>query len=463
MNQIETQGPRVAAAPGRPAARRHRRAWPLTFTFLGVATVGWTGVRPVTWFNLSDGFFLAALGLVVVKTLQGSRRGIAPRSVRRGSPLLLQAAVVLLAASALSSFVSWNPGASIGQTVRLAYLTLVWFWALRTVCPDIASFVYLIRGWKLMVLLTALSAFVGQILGGERYVQNGNRLVGFAEHPNALGAAISVGLPIVLFVVPSSQGGHDPGTGRLTRYGLVAVGSVALMLSGSISSALAAGAGVAATAGCLAVTAKRRTGVSGNRDIRLGPLLVALVGLLGLAVILSTSNPVAERLSEVNQEGTVANRGSVDTRAELNAHVLGNFDHRLFVGVGLDEESARRDLPADIPDELGIHNFYLALLQEAGLLAVLAVVTINLHAVYQAMVLATRLRSPLLRTTAAAMVGALVAANVGAQFQPIGFVRYYWLPIGMIACLWTLIRTYGLDARPETAETVPGHRSRADW
>jgi hypothetical protein len=459
MSETDARGSVPLAADerhlGPPAPRRPRRTWPLRLTFLGVATLGWSGVRPVTWFNLSDGFFLAAIGLILFKTLQGSHRGIAPRSVRRSPPLLLQGALVLLAASAVSSFVSWNPGASIGETLRLAYLTLIWFWALRTVCPDFSSFLYLVKGWKVMVLLTAGSAFVGEIVGGERFVQNENRLVGLAEHPNALGAAISVGLPIVLFVVPPVPPGPARKRAQLLRYGLAAAGGVALLQSGSVSSAVAAVAGVGAAAGCDVVTASRRTVPGGTRDqLPLGPLVLAFVGFVGLAFVASTSNPVGQRLTELGQENSIANRASIDTREELNAFVLENFDDRLIVGVGLDEDSALRDLPSEIPEGLGIHNFYLALLHEAGLIAVIAVVAINLYAAYQAIVLASRLRNHLLRMTAVAMMGSLVAANVGAQFQPIGFVRYYWLPIGMITCLWALARTHSLAADPSTRPSV---------
>jgi hypothetical protein len=442
-------------------ALRSRRVdrWsvPLTLCFLGMATLGWTAVRPVSWFNLSDGFFLVAAGIVLFRLLEGRRAGLAPGPVRRSPPLTLQLSVVLLVAGALSSMSSWVPGESLAQLVRLGYLTIFWFWTLRAVCPGFDALMVLIKGWKLMVVLTALSGFYGQLAGGS-YISPGNRQVGFAEHPNALGGAIAVGLPIVLFIPTTRLNALRTTRREKTVLAITAVmGFTTLLQSGSVSSAIAAACGLVAAGVCYLVAARspRRRAAQGRGtgQVRLAPLVVAFVAVLGIGFVFSTNSPVAARVTEIDQEGSRANRGSLDVRQQLNRYAINNIDERLLMGVGLDDDSSRRDLPETVDRRLAIHNLYLRTIHESGLLGMLALLGLNLFAAYQALILAVRLRDRTLANTAIALVGALVAANVTAQFQPIGFVRFYWLPIGIITCLWSLARYYGLGG-PGRAETA---------
>ena len=183
-----------APAEGRPAAtgdlqaagKATERGLALSVAWVGLTTLGLISVR-VGQFALSDGIFLVVVAIVVAQLLSGSRNGLAPARSRRSSQLVLAGSVILLTAGTLSSFGSWDPTTSLLIAVRVAYLTLVWFWILRAVTPTRSALDTLLRGWRTGVLIVATAAVLDQI--GLISISADNtegRQTAFSGHPNDL-------------------------------------------------------------------------------------------------------------------------------------------------------------------------------------------------------------------------------------------------------------------------------------
>ena len=99
----------------------------------------------------------------------------------------------------------------------------------------------------------------------------------------------------------------------------------------------------------------------------------------------------------------------------------------------------------------GVHNMYLKVLFEAGLPALIGVLVIQLATFRCAFRLVIHSRDTALYPVAVGLTGAAAGACFFALFGPILFQRYFWLPIGMIWCLWALRRE---ELRRQSAAAV---------
>jgi O-antigen ligase len=440
----------AAGGPGAGSPRRPRRRawwrrlssgdWAIDITCLSVVAMGFNRWR-VADYPLSDFVFMLAAGIIAVRLLTGRTRTLAPADARRSSPLIFIGALTMLTAGTLSSFGAWNAAGSIGVVFRLAWLTLIWFWILRTIATDRAVFDRLLGAWRIALLFNAVIAAVTELGLANFTVDNAeNRQTAFFSHPNDFAGFLVVGVPLILLGVPRSEGrrrGRDV-VRRLAEIGLLVF---ALATTGSMSAALGGAAGLLAALAAMAVTRGRQ-----RRRRRQQPLVVMLgVAVVGIGVVmLSVSDlPIVSRITQLSEGGSGVN-ASVASREERNTYVLTRADEYLLVGIGLDAQNTHKLEAAGAAAEglpgSGVHNMHLKILLEAGLPALIGLWIILGVTLRQLWRLMLHTRNDPLHTTAVALFGSVVAVNVFALFQPTLFHRYYWFTIAMTGALWSLRR-----------------------
>ena len=436
---------------GEPAAPRpeSRRVPPvLVLGWLGIATIGLNTLR-LGGFAISDGIFFLLGGVLIFKLLVGHESGLAPPRMRQASHLVLLGSILLLTAGVLSSFGSWDAEESLLIVARLAYVTLVWFWMLRTIVPTRRALDVLLSGWRWGVIAISVVALLGQIGVLNVSQQNAeNRQTAFSGHPNDLAGYLAVGLPILLMNLPRHPE-HSRRRRTLGRMAALALAVYGISTTGSMTAFLAGGVAVVST---LAISALIPP-MEGERR-RLHPLSVmagAVAAVVGLTLLASSDLPLLERFERL-ESGDSYVESSASHRARLNAAVVNRFDDWLVVGVGMDAASlSAAELTADPILMGGVHNMYLKVLFEAGLPGLIGVLVIQLATFRCAFRLVIHSRDTALYPVAVGLTGAAAGACFYALFAPILFQRYFWLPIGMIWCLWALRRE---ELRRQSAAVV---------
>jgi len=423
--------PRDAAArdPGRP-----RRGLALALVWVGLALMGIASLR-VGQYTLGDGLVLLVGALVVTQLLTGDRRGLAPARARRSSQLVLVGTLLLLVAGTLSSFGSWDPQASLLIIARVAYLTLVWFWILRAVTPNRAAIDTLLSGWRIGVVIVAMSATLGELGLAAASTENAEgRQTAFSGHPNDLAGFLVIAVPLVVLGLPRREGisRRRRVTWQIVLTGLVFYGiSTSGSMTGFASGFVALVATYAITALIPSSERRRRHPLA----IMLG-IMVAIGGVIALA---NSDLPVVERYERF-ESGDSYVTGSAETRGQLNEAVLGSFDKWLVTGVGMDFESVYATGFFSERLSGGIHNMYLKVLLEAGLPALIGLLLIIGATFRAAFMLVVNTRGTRLYPVAVAATASMIGACTFANFGPILYQRYFWLPMAIVWCLWSVRR-----------------------
>jgi O-antigen ligase len=410
---------------------------------IGLATLGLNRVRVGEW-TLSDLVFLVAAGVICMKLLSGRTADLAPPAMRKSSPNILLGTLVLVVAGTLSSFQSFDPLTSVVMVVRIVWITLAWFWVLRSVAPNRRTLRQLLRGFRFTVVVSCVAGIVGYVgLVAITPPNPEDREAAFFNHPNELGGLIAVALPfIVLGVLQRS----DVGSERWRRAGFTLLAVFALGTSGSITAFASTVCGLFAVVAVKSLTGRGEPGRRPRRN-PLPYLVGALALVAGVAWLSTTDLPVVERFTQLGQGGDVSS--SVDSRENLNAYVIGNFDNTLVIGVGLDANTAFVSSETGTGESASrVHNMYLKLLYETGVPGLLGLAVLVITAFRQSWLLVLNTRGTDLYPTAVALLGSLVTVNVFALFQPLFVQRYYWLPIALVGVLWALRRQ---DAREALA------------
>ncbi len=81
----------------------------------------------------------------------------------------------------------------------------------------------------------------------------------------------------------------------------------------------------------------------------------------------------------------------------------------------------------------------LGILYQAGLAAAIGVIVILVTAGRQLKALLRRTDDDLYVLTLA-LIGCFVAVNVVSLFQPTAFDRFFWMPVALTSCLWSIRR-----------------------
>lgn len=387
---------------------------------------------------LSDLLFVLAALVIVAKMLTGNDGDLAPPEQRKGSPLLLVGALLLLAGGTLSSLRAWDPGDSISVVLRFAWVTLVWFWIMRTVCRDRTDLRLLIRAWKFSALATSVAAILG--LMGVAFLSThlGDRQVGLNGHPNHLAGHIAASMMLFLLAVPRPEGRprRHARLWWLLGLGVVATG---LFSSGSISGLIAVLVAMVVCGAVYMTTSGQRT----TRRARspLAPIVAIVVVGVGAIALFTSDLPVVDRLIRF-REGDTYVEASVDSRGERNEYVTARFDRYLVIGLGFHTGYPTQSfIDPDDPAQrdLGVHNMHLGILYQAGLPALLGVLVILVTAGRQLKALIRRSDEELYVMTLG-LLGCFVAVNVVSLFQPTAFDRFFWMPVALTSCLWAVRR-----------------------
>jgi O-Antigen ligase len=432
-----------SASPSAPSTTARRNGM-LGLVWFATVMLAFNVARVGEW-AVSDWLYLVAAFVILAGLLTGQTRHLAHPDVRRTAPVLMATSLALLTAGTLSSLWSVQPFASMMVVLRFAWLTLGWFWVLRAVAVDHAALGKVVAGYKLAVLIGAVTAILGD-MGLQISPDNwSGRQAGFWGHPNSLAAFLAVGVPLFLADVPRSA---DRPRGRplWIRLGLTGFVLVAIGTTGSMTGWLAAAVGVV-TPGVVFLLATDR-----NR-MRFRPLtaMAATVVIgVGLVAFFTSDSPVVERMLRWRSGDTYVS-GSVGSRAEHTEVVVSRIHERLLLGVGFDRDStllAAGDDASMISNSGGIHNMLLKLTYEAGLPACVAVLCLLLATANRAWRLALHTRGTPVYPLVLALLGSLMAINVNAQFQPVLFRRYYWFPVAVIWALYALCR-HESRCRPE--------------
>jgi Ca2+/Na+ antiporter len=402
--------------------------------------------------QVSDGIFLCAAVVIAFKLLAGADADLAPAHARRGTVLVLVGSLLLIAGGTLSSFRSWNPTESMSVVLRFAWVTLVLFWLLRTVCRDRDDLDRVLRAWKASCLVNAGAALLGMAGIAFETTHNGDRQVGLTFHPNHLSAQLAATFVFFLVGVPAARG---LSARRAQIWWLVALGavSVALFSTGSLTGLAAVLVGMAAAAATFVAT---RAPSPRRRRSPLTPFVVIAVLAAGAVLLFTSDLPVVDRLLGL-REGDRHVVASVDSRGRRNEMVIDRFDQFLVVGYGFNLGTARLDpINPDNPAvrNFGVHNMYLSVLYQAGLPALLGVLLMLTTTLRQ--LVALRLRAdPHLRMLVVGLVGSFAAVTTTAMFQPTTFDRFFWMPVALTGALWSIrrreLRAARHDAAPRTS------------
>ncbi len=451
VSRIRADATTTGATPSPPGAEhetklvrraRMRRAATggpaLHLAVVGVATLGLNKVRLGAW-TVSDLVFLMTMSVVCFKLLEGRRSDLAPPSMRKTSPAILFGTILLVVAGTVASLQSFYPVESMLMVVRIVWITLAWFWVLRTVSPNRRTLRSLLMGFRFTILASCFAAMAGYFgLVSLTPANNENREAAFLNHPNELGGLLAMALPFVVLGVLQGRGRRAGTMGR--RLAFLGLMVVAITTTGSMTAVLSSVVSLVTIGAVTLVTrSKRRRRFRSPAPYFLGVAVVAA----GLGWVASSDLPVVNRFTDLGEGGSEVSK-SVGTREDINGYILGNLDHYLVSGVGLDANTT--NLVEGEATASRVHNLYLKLIYEAGIPGLIGLVIILATAFRQGWRLVLNTRGDDLNALAVALVASLASISFFALFQPLFAQRYYWFPAAFIGVLWALRREEASEA-----------------
>lgn len=393
---------------------------PRVLYLLGVLFVGELAFRPGGAGTLSDIFFLAALAWTVAEL--ALRRGRMPFDIPR--PLLL-ALLVFLIGGVASATASRAPVQSLAVLVRVAYITVVWFWLGMILLEKPEHLRLAVVLWVASIALSGAAALAqlsfGDILPHGAAEPPG-RYSGLTEHVNDLGGSAGIVFVPALVVLAIPGGRTLARIGQLCLLALVIAASV---LSGSVGGALAAGMGL-----IVWLSSKRvRRGYTGSLML---PVAVCVIAALLLGAGGATESPL-QRISTA--AGPSSARSTLSIRTATIDVALQHIRREPFVGVGLDIPSSSVEVATPgvpRPHAYQIHNVLVASWYGAGLLGLLgiAVMLASLLVVGCQCLVAARTGEESLM--ALGLSSALCSFLVFAMGAPVLFQRYGWISAALL-------------------------------
>ena len=413
----------------------HRRSRPYGVELLfmvAIATSSLVSVRLATAVTVTDGLLLACGVLAALRFLS---RGTLPLSPQGNPPPVWWVTCIglILLGGLLSSIRAVEPLQSIGITIRLLVVT--------GVLPLLAWL--LLRYERDLVRALAALAIAGAVQGLAATMQlmrlesewfgpqNYGRYTGFAGHPNDLGAALAITLPVslvCLFLFAK----------RRLAFALLGLGSVltmvGLVLSGSLSAMAGAAAGVIAS-----LIGLRRGDRLSKRWAWYGVTgLGAAALILALFIRHGTSGREGVGLAAIKDPGTrlsevVGGQGTLSTRLETIRVALEDIAENPIVGRGFDHEST------DVFEGGQVHSMPILAWQAGGLLVLVGlsgVIWLSLRIVWRR----GDPTSARLGAIRAGLFGATCAMIVNGLAQPFLYKRFGWIPVALIFSQPVLVR-----------------------
>lgn len=406
-----------------------------------MATVSMTGVRLGGW-TASDLLFFAASFAIALQLLTGRRKYIAPVAARRSSPGILVGLIVLSVGALIATVGrSLDPAGSALVLSRLWYITIVWFWTLRSATTSRAFFRRLLLAAIVGAAINASVGIVQDVTGANAVAPTWGRSRGLSDHFNDLGLAVGSIIPIL--AVWRNDGASQSRLGpRRVIAMLILLGGVGV--SGSLS-----GTGGAMVGTAVALAAPRLVDPLRRRKRSVAPLAVAVVAAV-LVMSGVVALPVQSRFSELGSDSSYT-AASAETRSKQAEIALAGITESPLVGVGLDSTSAKVD---DGAAKNAVHNFYVRTAYEAGVLGLIGVVMIVLMVCRQVWQLMRVTRRTTLIWMPAGLMGSLAAYLTAALFSHIQYGRTSWLPMALISTLYGLARAGLLKGDEEPGSAV---------
>lgn len=417
-----------------PSSRRRSGALVLTFAAIGLLSFNTTRVAGYPY---SDYIFVVATVIAWGYLLTGKTTGLASARLRKTPPIIIVGIVLLLTGGTLSSLWSLDPFGSMVEVIRLIWITIIWFWLLRALTPDLPTLKILVGCYKWTMLVAALMAFTNYLgitnFGG---IGNGGRQLVFLPHPNSLGGALAAVLPLAALDLHRALDGTDKKKSMLASL-QVALLAVGIGTTGSMTAMSAAVVGVL-TLEIIRFTIRRPT--KRRRATPLLPMVLVTIAGASIVVFANTDFPLMERLTGlITGEGSSIVEESVASRPQQNLYVFDQIDRFLLIGVGHDRTTTQAVWdPGDNVLGQSPHNIVAKLLWEAGLVAVIGFLIIMLGTVRHSLLVIRRSKNPALSELTTALLASLVAVNTTGVLNPVITERWYWMPTALIGVAWAL-------------------------
>ncbi|MDB5524074.1 MAG: hypothetical protein JWM58_1837 [Rhizobium sp.] len=262
------------------------------------------------------------------------------------------------------------------------------------------------------------------------FVSGNGRLTGFVERENECAALIALATPILMLLVGTKQ------LPKVALLGLALMG-YGVMLTGS-NTGLASFAAVVAVFALLTVNWKML--------VPLGAFCVGIVLMVDRFGRDYLPVTFQRRVLGALESGNLSEAGSFDHRVELIYEAIGRTRHAMFVGMGADQYTITSFLKQPV------HNLYLLLWTEGGLLCMLGFIVMISAGFGPALV---ALRRPGGRIFAACTLCTVGLFMLSINAFPSVYGRFWTMPIFLaisMSCAFLARRT------SPTASSFPDQR-----
>lgn len=301
------------------------------------------------YFTLSDLFFCISLSLRVFSG------GLPLRLWGRASSVVWFCGLLLLCSGLMvSSLLSTAPirGIVIVGQYTFAYLAI----ALALCGRDLLTMVLLARAYVLSIFLMCLHGIYLILFDGQRntsFVSGNGRLTGFVERENECAAVIALAMPILLLLVSRGRIGklYAAVAGVTMAYGILLTGSNTGLASFAF-----------AIVGFMVLSGNWKRVVVGIACLAPFALWIGHSGRDYLPVVFQ------KRVLGALETGDLSQAGSFDHRLELIHEALGRLEANMWIGLGADQYQVTSAV------EQPVHNLYLLLSTEGGIIAAIGFV-----------------------------------------------------------------------------------------
>lgn len=301
------------------------------------------------YFTLSDLFFCISLSIRVFSS------GLPLRIWGRASSIVWFCGLLLLCSGLMvSSLMSAAPtrGIVIVGQYMFAYLVI----ALALCGRDLRSMILLGRAYVFSIFLMCLHGIYLIHFDGQRntsFVSGNGRLTGFVERENECAAVIALAMPILLLLASRGRIGkiYAALAGGTMAYGILLTGSNTGLASFAF-----------AIVGFMVLSGYWKRVMVGIACLAPLVLWVGHSGRDYLPVVFQ------KRVLGALETGDLSQAGSFDHRLELIHEALGRLEANMWVGLGADQYQVSSAV------EQPVHNLYLLLFTEGGLIAAIGFV-----------------------------------------------------------------------------------------
>jgi O-antigen ligase len=407
------QVPRQSGREGERGEKDSEFRFARILYYFGLLFIGQLTFRRGASVTLSDVFFLFSF-LITASTLALQRRRIELRL-----PRLLLAGIFLFAVGGLiSSFDAEAPRQSIMILVKLAYVTVIWFWLGTVILHRRNHVLTAIVLWVMSAALDGVGAIVqrlvGDVIPGGEVIWG--RMTGFTANVNDLGGVTCIALvPALMLMVSLSK---RSATILLSGLGLVLV-AAGLVLSGSVGSLVAA-----------AVAMTLWFGSHPTRPQRLLALVAAAVAMFALYSAQNSpeSQSVGQRITRFGSGSPDDPNRTLGSRLDTYRAALDRIAADPFVGVGLDPESGQAD-------QHPVHNIVIGSWFQTGILGLTGIFFIFLAGIRTAKSSILAAHSFDERAVAIGLTSAFAAFIMFLMSEPALFTRYGWVTVALLIAL----------------------------